>query len=92
MARRQSKKPLISLGSAIGIATAATLTSFGFNSLISRFAPAPSSGDLQLLEGQPLGNFPNLHQAQGEMFINPTGLKAFHLGNVRKGQTLTPYG
>ena len=92
MARRQSKKPLISLGSAIGIATAATLTSFGFNSLISRFAPASSSGDLQLLEGQPLGNFPNLHQAQGEMFINPTGLKAFHLGNVRKGQTLTPYG
>ena len=92
MARRQSKKPLISLSSAIGIATAATLTSFGFNSLISRFAPAPSSGDLQLLEGQPLGNFPNLHQAQGEMFINPTGLKAFHLGNVRKGQTLTPYG
>ena len=93
MARRQSKKLLFGLGSTLGTAAITTMGGFGMNGLLRINNQSMTAVDqLNTIQTQNIQNFPNLHVATAPMFINTTNLKSFHYGNVRRGQTITPYG
>ena len=92
--RRKSKPVLIGLGSTLTTVLILGLSGLGLNTLVkkSRLGEDAVALAARALSVQPLELLPNFQTVTPEMLNNPTNLKDFHFGNVRKGQTLTPWG
>ena len=91
MAKRQSKRLLVGLGSTVASATVVAMSGFGLNGLL-RVKNLEQSSLLNMIQPSSLSQFPNFQTPNAQMFIPTENLNSFHFGNVRRGQTLTPYG
>ena len=92
MAKRISKKLLVGLGGTLGTASAVGVATVIVTNAINISNSPNWANQINFLTDRPVSDFPDLNKVDSSMFINPAGLTRFHFGDIRKGQTVTPWG